>query len=345
MGTVVAAALQEVRPKLAKRVNSTGKVELLNRDIGAAGGALARAADKVRFLALALLVLTVALVAGAIVVAPDRLRTVVQLGLGVAAGGVLLVVAYSVARSYAVGQVDGADNRAAAGAVFDAFLSDLRSLAWLMAGSGAVVAAAAASLIRPVDVNDPLRRLLKRLTAEPEAPVLRVARGTAIAGVGLLVIFDTDAVVSLVLTVAGTYLVYAGLTAVLRVIYRPPKREPEQMAPATGSRPPRWRRLAPAIVAMVLIVGASTIVLGSGVVTVAAPVGGPCNGHDQLCGRSLDQIALPATHNSMAVPLPGWFASEQDRPIPAQLTDGIRGLLLDTHYADRSPTASCAPTS
>jgi hypothetical protein len=37
----------------------------------------------------------------------------------------------------------------------------------------------------------------------------------------------------------------------------------------------------------------------------------------------------------MSVPLPGWFASLQERPIAGQLEDGIRGLLLDTHYADR----------
>jgi hypothetical protein len=44
---------------------------------------------------------------------------------------------------------------------------------------------------------------------------------------------------------------------------------------------------------------------------------------------------LPATHNSMSAPLPGWFSAEQERPIGGQLEDGIRGLLLDTHYGDR----------
>ena len=39
----------------------------------------------------------------------------------------------------------------------------------------------------------------------------------------------------------------------------------------------------------------------------------------------------------MSVPQPGWFASLQERPIAGQLEDGIRGLLLDTHYADRLP--------
>jgi hypothetical protein len=37
----------------------------------------------------------------------------------------------------------------------------------------------------------------------------------------------------------------------------------------------------------------------------------------------------------MSVPLPGWFSAEQDRPIANQLADGVRGLLIDAHYADR----------
>jgi hypothetical protein len=39
----------------------------------------------------------------------------------------------------------------------------------------------------------------------------------------------------------------------------------------------------------------------------------------------------------MSVPLPGWFAAEQERPIAGQLQDGIHGLLFDTFYADRLP--------
>ena len=42
------------------------------------------------------------------------------------------------------------------------------------------------------------------------------------------------------------------------------------------------------------------------------------------------------THNSMSVTLPGWFRP-QERPIGGQLEDGIRGLMIDTYYADKLP--------
>ena len=95
------------------------------------------------------LVLSLVFVAAAIALARDRRRAVWALGVGAACAGVLLIVTLAVARSYVTGAFDGPDERAAAGAVWDSFLTDLRTAAWIMAASGAVVAAAAASLVRP----------------------------------------------------------------------------------------------------------------------------------------------------------------------------------------------------
>ena len=92
--------------------------------------------------------------------------------------------------------------------------------------------------------------------------------------------------------------------------------------------------MAIAVGVVAVLIGAF---VGTGGTTTAAPAKGPCNGHIELCERPLDEVALAATHNSMSVPLPGWFSSQQDRPIGDQLRDGVRGLLFDTHYADRLP--------
>ena len=89
----------------------------------------------------------------------------------------LLVVALNLVRTAAIDRVDGADEQAAAGAIWDAYLGDLRTAGWILAGCGAVVAAAAASLIRPVDISVPLRRAAAWVTGEPRRPALRVLRG------------------------------------------------------------------------------------------------------------------------------------------------------------------------
>jgi hypothetical protein len=194
-----------------------------------------------------------------------------------------------------------------------------------------VVAAAAASLIRPVDLGEPLRRVAGWATSEPTRPGLRVFRGSVLVAGGVVVILARDAVVDLVVTATGVYLVYAGLSAILRVIYRPPV---EAEAEARPRRRPLRRLIAVAVPIAIIVIGVAAFV-GTGGVSTAAPAAGPCNGSIALCDRSLDRVALAATHNSMSAPLPGWFSTQQDHPIPEQLRDGIRGLLIDTHYADR----------
>jgi hypothetical protein len=113
VGTVLAAALQHVRPELADELERTGGVSVISGDIGSVSATAARIADDIKLLALLLLVLGVALVGAAIAVAPDRRGAVVGLGVGAACAGVLLVVALGIARSIAVNRLEDPDEQAA----------------------------------------------------------------------------------------------------------------------------------------------------------------------------------------------------------------------------------------
>ena len=144
VGVVLAGAVQAVRPELADELRRADDVALLTRDTEV-GGDLVRAADRIRLLAWLLLAVAGACAAGALALSRDRRATTVALGAAVAAAGLALVIAYAVGRSIALGSVQGTEQRDAAAAVWDAFLADLRTAAWVLAGSGAVVAAAAAS--------------------------------------------------------------------------------------------------------------------------------------------------------------------------------------------------------
>ena len=339
VGAVLAAALEQVRPELARKLRSTERVELVERNIGSLSATLADIAERVQLLAVLLLVLSLALVAGALFVAPDRRQTVVELGIGAAVGGVVLVVAYSVLRSLAVEHVDGPDAQAAARAVWDAFLGDLRTAAWILAACGVVVAAAAASLIEPRPFGEPLRAAVRWLATEPQRPALRVLRAVAFVAAGVVVLVERDAVIALLLSALGIYLIYEGVSAVLRLVYRADEEAEAKDDVRRVGRVGRLgvRRVAPGALAAVLVAALVGLFFGTGGTTTAAPARGPCNGHIELCDRTLDDVALVATHNSMSVPLPGWYSSEQERPIGDQLRDGVRGLLIDTHYADRLP--------
>ncbi len=337
IGTLLAAGLEQVRPGLAKKLDLGGKVEVLQRNIGTATSGFAHFANTVRALTWILVALWALAVAAAIRIAPDGRRVISQLGVGAAAAGGVLAGLLAIARSVAVHSVSGAEAQAAAGGVWDAFLGDLRTEAWILAGLGAVVAAASASLIRPPELGDPLRRLAERLRVEPRRPGLRVARAIGLVVAGLLLLTQAYVVMHLVVTIVGLYLVYEGVAALLKMTYRPE----EAAARAARERPSRRRH----VIAAGLAGGIAVVVLGafvgsgSGSAPSPAPVS-TCNGFEALCGRSLEQVALPATHNAMSVPLSGWYSAEQGHPIPQQLAAGVRGLLLDTHYGEKLPDGS-----
>jgi hypothetical protein len=70
-------------------------------------------------------------------------------------------------------------------------------------------------------------------------------------------------------------------------------------------------------------------------VGAAAPA---CNGVPGLCALRLDQVVIPATHNSYAASeQPGWHFASQRYGIGRQLDDGVRGLLIDVHHGLADP--------
>ncbi|SFB93158.1 hypothetical protein SAMN04487968_102342 [Nocardioides terrae] len=70
-----------------------------------------------------------------------------------------------------------------------------------------------------------------------------------------------------------------------------------------------------------------------------------CNGHVELCDRRYDEVAFPATHNSMAAASePGWFFPEQPDGIVDQLDAGIRALLIDSWYGRATDRPSVVTT-
>lgn len=80
--------------------------------------------------------------------------------------------------------------------------------------------------------------------------------------------------------------------------------------------------------------GAQTLDLSRGE-TLCLPAvldDGRCNGDAALCDRAYDQVAYATTHNAMTNADEGWILPNQQHGITRQLEDGIRGLMLDTHY-------------
>lgn len=74
-----------------------------------------------------------------------------------------------------------------------------------------------------------------------------------------------------------------------------------------------------------------------------------CNGYRELCDRRYNDVAYPATHNSMsASDGDGWFIGEQPTGVMGQLRDGVRVFLIDSWYgqmSSRPPTVANTESS
>jgi hypothetical protein len=307
---------------------------VLKERVSGTAGDLARLGDRVRFLAWLLMGLTVVAAAAALAISAERRRTVARLGVAAIAAGVFLVVVYVVARVIALAGLHDPEQRAAASAVWREFLGDLRGLGFVLAAGGAITTAASSSLVHPDELEAPARKAWRIATTEPRNRWLRALRALGLVALGVLVVAEPSAALHVVAIAGGVLLVHEGAQTLLRLIYRPPPPEParEEEEPEPSHR---GRRIAVGVAALVAITAAITVFVAAGGVDEPQAAATGCNGSRALCDKRLDQVVLPATHNSMSVPLPGWFSAEQEAPIAQQLSDGIRGLLLDTHYADK----------
>lgn len=247
---------------------------------------------------------------------PGRARRVVRevgrgvLGAGLGLAGLLVVVGFV---------VDRLDPGTLSGAVRRAAWAELDGPSWVTAGVvvalGALMTAAASAtrwprledVRRVVDLDVPPQRLASR------AVVLTV--------LGAALVLQPARVATVVLALLGVGLLVLGLVSALVALGRSPRRR-------------TWIVLAGAGVVAAAVLSALPVDHRLAV-TSAAPREG-CNGHTELCDRRYDEVAYPATHNSMAAASEGWFFPEQPDGILDQLDRGIRVLLVDSWYGQRT---------
>jgi hypothetical protein len=334
-GTVVLSAVRSLAPDIAAKLPANADATLVDlRERPFAQDTL-EAADQLRKIAIALPVLALLLLLGAVALARDRGRAFARFALALGVVATVAEIALGTARTIVLRSLDGteeiptADLRAAAGGAWDALLGDLAGLLMIAAVVGFVLAAGILSAVDP----EAIRRQATRLTRRPSNRVALGARGVVLTLVGIAVLLEPAVALTAIAYLIGAALIYAGSTELLTALGRDPRaREPD----ARERRLPR-RRIAVVAAAAVLTFGAASgaaaLVLHEHTITNAAAPAAGCNGLQQLCAKRLNEVLWPGTHNSMAAAdVPGWTIPDQRRSIPRQLQDGIRLFLLDPHY-------------
>lgn len=295
------------------------------------------------------LALTTALAIATIVVDSDRRRGAFRLGMAVAVAGALMfalaLVAPMIAGSYAnTSEVERALRDATT-----TFLADYRTGAIWLVGIGVAIAACSTASVphtAPLTFTamfGDLRTRVNRLSPTTSRTRLVSAIAMILAG-GAIVIWTETFLYVAALAVAAT-LLYMGAVRLLSVVGRSgePARRTEIEAAvdaelASRSWHPHTVRVVLGTVAIlaVLVVGGLWATSGARAKAVQNDQR-RCNGHASLCDKRLDEVAFAGSHNSMSVATdPGWLFFEQGHSIPAQLEDGIRALLVKTHYGIRT---------
>lgn len=329
LGIVVRTALERVAPEAAERIPAD--LNLIQSEPSEALLGLVQLAEDTRFLAIVLMVVALLSLGAALALSHDRREGIRRTAIAIALSAGLILVGYWVLHSRLVGTIDDPGVRAAADGIWSAYLTDFRDLFLVVTGTAAVVAAAAAALLRPIGLERPLLTLWQRLARRPERTWIRVARAFAFILVGGLIVADTDTALTLLALTGGIGLIYLGTQELLRLLVKP-------VAEAEAGQPTRRRLvsrntlLVSGTCAAAMVIGGSLFIASGGVSQVDIELPG-CNGHIELCDRTLPEVTFPATHNSFsAADQPDWLFAQHEAGIAAQLAGGVRGFLIDTHW-------------
>jgi hypothetical protein len=335
VGVVALGVVESRDPALASQLQQPKElaIELADRTLTVD---LVRVADRVRVLALVLPLLALVLFAAGMWLAPSRRRAVLGAGLVIFLAGMLSLAGFTVVRAVSLSGRQGEEREVAAG-VFDAFLGRYSWWCIGLALVGAILAASATSLERELQPSRLPSLVWAATTVAPRSKLAAVVGAFVLIAVGAMVIAEPLGVMRLTAVVFGSYLVFAGVVALLRLLAGPEPSEEE----ALSIRILR-RRYLPWLVGGVALVGGASALVGlvidgrASTAPAAAASSPGCNGSTMLCSRRFDEVVFPASHNAMSSAQALFLNANHGIDLQAQLEIGIRGLLLDAYEGQRN---------
>ena len=297
--------------------------------------------EDIRLLAFVLPLAAFIAFVGAVFLAADRRRGLVQVGFALIAVGIIVLIVERLAGMLFIRGFQTDTIRDVAQVFWNAFAGQLTLWSLVIAGVGAVLVASVWWVSEPIDIGARLMQL--RRFVDPPArtrPRLFWILGWAVAGILLIVAWQEA--LRVIVTLVGVVFLVNALGELLRMI------APRQLIPVSdrtaagrdAPAPLRYRR--PLLIGLGLLAAAGVIVGGyfaiagsGGAGTDAAPPAAAavpeCNGHISLCDRRFNEIAIAATHNSMSSAEDGFSLANHSRGIIHQLNAGYRGLLIDLY--------------
>ena len=216
------------------------------------------------------------------------------------------------------------------------FVGPLAIRMLILGGIGLVLVAAVTSLLEKIDLKTFARAIVGRVTKPDPRAGWGIVRGFLLIVGGVVIAFHPAQSLVVLAVVVGGVLFFIGVQELFTTAVRLTPRMEHALAVVEKKE---RVTLPPGVVAGALLL----VIAGAGVVWLLHPGGetvaasatiDECNGHPELCDRRLDQVSFATTHNSMsAADISDWMFPNQERGIRGQLEDGVRGFLIDIHYA------------
>ena len=342
IGTVLSGVLPAVSPRAAEHIPPDLSVTLAQVSSHSMSGRLIQTIRVAGVLSWLLPLLAVLLFGGGVVLAPDRQRSASRTALGITlCGGTIGVIAV-------IGSLLASvqDSDTLSGALIAAAWHVLAPQLWWCAALtiliGLVVFATTSARLPDADLAALGARAWRLVSGRPESRVGIAGRGALLVILGAGAIFRPGLTFGVLAGLVGIILLVTGLAELAFVAgFRRLAAQPGDGRGAGQRRfVTRIALVVTTVVVAVLVVLSATLP-ENGPAATAAPTTAAsakgCNGYVQLCDRRYDEVSFPAAHNAMsAADEGGWYAAEQSTGIIGQLNAGVRVLLVDSYYGQRS---------
>jgi len=333
VGVLMRSALLKANPALAAKIPERAKGVLASVGQRRADQFIIRLwqiASRSLWLAGALLALSLVLILGGVAFVPDRRVALVRLGLDLLVAGFVFMLLSPAGRAIAGLIPQNALARQAAAGLWDAFTGPLRMWTLVFGGCGLVLAAAGHSLIARLDPLQALKSLADLLTNPPGGARGQLVKSFLLLLSGALTMIWPAKAVSFAIVLFGAFMAFAGLREIFDLLLRAVPQDSSSMKGVAASSAALRVTLVLSL-ALALVGGIAWF--GRPAAPVASGATDACNGSADLCGRRLDEVVFPSTHNAMSsADIPDWLFPQHEAGIPSQLQDGVRGLLFDVHY-------------
>jgi MFS family permease len=322
-------------PKLAEKIPARVKTMLGNSNEAPGGRIivrLVRFAHNMRIGAVALLVFGIIMGGTAFVFVIDRRRFLLRMGIALAI--IALVLRLSVRFGGTILALFAKDELVggAIAGLWHAFLSGFMTWALILGAIGLVLAAGVTSLFSRVELLEIGNSIRNWFVETHKRTSIRLLRGSILLFFGIIFAMFPSVVMTVLAMLVGAIVFFIGMREIFSVILNVIPQSKTEQAPEDGGGISVGRIAAVTLVALLIATAGIYYLMTSGT-TAPTQIVTICNGYRELCNRKFNEVVIPATHNSMsAADIPNWMFAEQEKRIPEQLQDGIRGFLIDAHY-------------